>query len=768
MSEFGPHQFSVVSKRTPFVDGPSKVSGRARYIADLDIQGAVWGKILRSPYPHADIVSIDTSAAEALPGVHGVITYRDAPQRSIEGGDEAGASDDPVYVLESRVRHVGDEVAAVAADTEEIAEAALDLIRIEWRQLPAVFDPEQALQPDAPQVRARGNLAGGEPILLERGDVAAGFAAAELVVEETYTTPFTSAIPLEPRGCIAAWEGDRLTVWKSGRNVYGDRQSLATVFGLPLNKIRVMTPVVGGSFGNKDESRLQFITALLAKKAGRPVKLCYSLSEELRAGRWRHPSKITVKMGVTRAGDITAIDATCIMNTGPYVPGTNVCRRSAHGLTYLYTCPNVKFTGYVVYTNTPVAGSYRALGAPQGHFALESQIDLVAEKLGIDPLAFRLRNHVPLAGQPGPAHKPSGRPIPPQPIAGGIPFSSNGLGECLAEGGAVVDWQPHPAGPTRRRDADGRLRGTGVAACIYQTGQAPSSAIVRVEADGTAEVLMGTLDVGQGSSTVLTIMAAETLGLPLHKVVGYFADAETTPFSHGTVGSTTTFSSGIAVQEAAGDAKRQLLNLGADALEAPIEALDIKDGVIFATEAPNRRISVVDALRRKLPRQIVGRAATSPGSDRYIINAFAAHFAEVSVDPDTGEVRVLRYVAAHDCGQPINVMAVEGQIEGGVMQGLGFALTEQLGVDPADGTPTSANLDTFKVPAQPDMPPMDVLLVDSHDAVGPFGAKAVGEVPVAPVAAAIANAVYDATGVRIRDLPVTAEKVLRGLQELRR
>ena len=754
-------EYKVIGTSPARMGGIDRVIGKGVYGIDLMLKDQLHGAILRSQYAHAKIISIDTSEAKKLPGVHAVITAEDAPNVRY------GRSYIDRHILaRGKVRFMGDPVAAVAADTMAIAEAALDLIRIEWRQLPAVFDPEAALLPGAPQVRAKGNLAGGEPILMARGDVAAGFAQADLVVEETYTTPFTSAIPLEPRGCIAAWDGDRLTVWKSGRNVYGDRSSLAAVFGMPLNKIRVMTPVVGGSFGNKDESRLQFITALLAKKAGRPVKLCYSLSEELRAGRWRHPSKITVKMGVTRDGAITAIDATCMMNTGPYVPGTNVCRRSAHGLTYLYTCANVRFTGYVVFTNTPVAGSYRALGAPQGHFALESHIDLVAEKLGIDPLAFRLKNHVPLAGQPGATHKPSGRPLPPQPIAGGIPFSSNGLDECLTQGGVAAEWRSHPAGPTRRLDADGRLRGTGVAACIYQTGQAPSSAIVRVEADGTAEVYMGTLDVGQGSSTVLTIMAAETLGLPLSKVVGYFADAETTPFSHGTVGSTTTFSSGIAVQAAARDARRQLLELGADALEAPVEALDIKDGVIFALEAPNRQVTVVDALRNRLPRQIVGTADTRAGSDRYIINAFAAHFAEVSVDPDTGEVRVLRYVAAHDCGQPINLMAVEGQIEGGVMQGLGLALTEQLGVDPTDGSPTSANLDTFKVPAQPDMPAMQVLLVDSHDAVGPFGAKAVGEVPVAPVAAAIANAVYDATGVRIRDLPVTAEKVLRGLREL--
>ena len=752
----------IVGKRTGYIDGPLTVSGQARYVDDLSLPGMLWGKVLRSPYPHAEVLEIDTAEAEALPGVRATLTHRDAPPRSIEGGDEAGATDDPVYVLETRVRHVGDEVAAVAADTPEIAAAALDLIRVRYRELPAVFDPEEALQPDAPQVRAQGNLAGRDPILLERGDVDRGFREADLVVEETYTTPFASALPLEPRGCLADWQADHLTVWKSGRNVYGDREGLAYVLGLSFHKVRVVAAAVGASFGNKDESRLQYITALLSRKAGRPVKICYSLSEELRCGRWRHPAKITLKMGVKRDGSITAIDARCVMNTGPYVPGVAVCRRAGHGITYLYRCSNVRYRGFVVYTNTPVAGSYRALGAPQGHFALEAHADLVAERLGMDPLEFRQNNHVGLEGQPGEPYRPDARPVSPQPIVGGIPFSSNGLHLCLAQGAGAIGWSVRRQGAGRER---GLLRGMGMAAGIYQTGQAPSSAVVRINADGTAQLLMGTLDVGQGSDTVLTIIAAETLGFALDRVAGYFADAETAPFSHATAGSTTTFSSGIAVQEAALDARRQLLECAAEVLEARLEDLVVENGDIYVRGVPARRVPTAEALRRREPRQIIGQASTRAGSRTHIVNAFAAHFAEVAVDPETGEVRLLRYVAAHDCGRPINPLAVEGQIQGGVLQALGFALMEELTVDPDSGIPSAANLDTFKIPNVRDIPQeFRTIMVDVVDPVGPYGAKAIVEPPLVPVAAAIANAVYDATGVRIRELPITPEKVLRGLR----
>jgi xanthine dehydrogenase molybdenum-binding subunit len=486
------------------------VSGGARFIADLAQPGMVWGKILRSPLPHAEIVELDTSAAERLPGVRAVITFRDAPGTGLA---IEPATDSPVYVLERTLRHVGDEVAAVAADTPEIAEAGLPLIEVRYRELPAVFDPEAALEAGAPLVRASGNLAGGQPIVLERGDVAEGMRQADLVVEETYSTGPTSALPLEPRGCIAAWEGGQLTVWKSGRNTHGDRQQLATVLGLALNEVRVIAPSVGGSFGNKDESRLQYLAALLSRKAGRPVKMVYTLSKELRFGRWRHPSVTQIRMGVRRDGSIIAIDAHCLMNTGPYVPGINVVRRAGHAITYLYRCANVRFEGRVAYTDTPVAGSYRALGAPQGHFALESHVDKVAEMLGIDPLEFRQRNQVPPEGQAGAPWRPGERLVPARPIEGGIPFSSSGLDQCLTKGAAASGWTPRPSGPRRQRvrldDEREVLRGLGMAASIYQTGQAASSSIVRVNADGSAELIMGTLDVGQGSNTVLSVIAAE-------------------------------------------------------------------------------------------------------------------------------------------------------------------------------------------------------------------------------------------------------------------
>jgi CO/xanthine dehydrogenase Mo-binding subunit len=533
-----------------------------------------------------------------------------------------------------------------------------------------------------------------------------------------------------------------------------------------MHHVRVLNPTIGASFGNKDESRLQYLAALAARKAGRPVKLVYTFSEELRSGRWRHPSKIAIKMGVKHDGTITAIEARCVMNTGPYVPGANVVRRAGHAITYLYRCPNVRYEGLVVYTNTPVAGSYRALGAPQGHFALESLVDKVAEALQMDPLEFRRRNQVGPEGQPGEPNRPSARLVPPQPVEGGIPFSSNGLAQCLEDGARAAGWTPRPLGPRRSAtDRPGVLRGLGMAASIYQTGQAPSSAVVRVNPDGTAQVIMGTLDVGQGSNTTLSLIAAEALGLAFENVQGYFADAEATPFSHATAGSTVTFSSGIAVREAAQHARTQILESASEVLEAGPEDLDIEHGEIFVRGLPERRMSVSQAVGRRQPAQVIGQASTRAGSTTSIVNSFAAHFAEVEVDTETGQVSVLRYVAAHDCGRPINRLGVEGQVRGGVLQGLGYALSEEINVDSSSGNPSVANLDSFKLPTARDIPAgFEVVLADVVDPVGPFGAKAIGEPPLALPAAVIANAVYDATGVRVREVPLTPERILAALK----
>jgi len=757
----------VVGQSVTRIDALDKVTGEAQFSADrLDADGLLHGKTLRSPHPYAEIIRIDTSKAEALPGVRVVVTYRDSPEHPFEEGDSSIPESPvaPVYVLNRLVRHVGDEVAAVAADSLDIAEEALELIEVEYKPLPFVLDAEAALAPDAPLVRGGTNVAGRDPILLVRGDVAKGLAEADLVVEESYRTQATSPLALEPRYSLAWWEGDHLTVFKASRNVYGDRSRLAKVFGLPQDRVRVTGAYFGGGFGSKDETRLAPLTALLAHKAGRPVRMGYTREEELAYGKWRHATSTRIRMGLKRGGSITAIDSTSALNTGPYSPGFGVASRLGHGLTYLSSCPNVLYVGSVMFTNSPVAGSYRGLGAPQAHFALESLVDTVAERLKIDPLEFRRRNHVRLEGQPGEPYQPKDGLVPAQPIEGGIPFSSNLLSECLNVGAKQIGWKPRPHGP-RKLKIKGKLRGMGMACCIYKTGQNASSAVVKVKENGTAELLTSIMEIGQGAWTILSQIVAETLGIRLSEVKGTFADTESTPFSHSTSGSTTTFTSGLAVLRAAEDARRQIFETASRLLEIPVSELEICDGVVRARGIPDLHLPLGKVVVRRQNRMVVGQANLRAGSRTHIINSFAAHFAEVDVDPESGSIRVHRYVAVHDSGRIVNPETARGQIIGGVVQGLGYALMEETPLDPDSGAPLALNLDSFKIPNLIDLPKIEPIMIEQPDPFGPYGAKGLGEPPLVPVAATIANAVYDATGVRIRELPITAEKVLHGLHE---
>jgi CO/xanthine dehydrogenase Mo-binding subunit len=385
----------------------------------------------------------------------------------------------------------------------------------------------------------------------------------------------------------------------------------------------------------------------------------------------------------------------------------------------------------------------------------------------MDPLAFRKRNHVRPEGQPGTRRTPPGEIVPAQPIEGGIAFSSNYLAECLEEGAKRIGWKPRPKGP-RKLLVNGKHRGVGMAGCIYKTGQNTSSAVVKVKADGTADLFMSTMEIGEGAWTILTQIAAETLGLGFEKVKGTFADTETTPFSHSTSGSTTTFTSGLAALQAAEDAKRQIFETASRLLEVQIGDLEVRDGIVFARNDPDHHIPVGHVVARRENRLVVGKGSLRAGSKTHIINSFAAHFAEVEVDPESGVIEVLRYVAVHDSGRIIHPEAAYGQIVGGVVQGLGYALMEEIPLDPDSGTPITMNLDTFKIPNLIDVPVIEPVVIDRPDPVGPYGAKALGEPPLVPVAAVIANAVYDATGVRIRELPITAEKVLAGLKQQKR
>jgi len=759
-------ELRVVGHSVTRVDAHAKITGTAEFSADrFSIKNLLHGKTLRSPHAHAEIIGIDTAAAEALPGVRAVITFRDSPPIPFEAGDDSGPEGPlaPVYLLNKIVRHVGDEVAALAADSEAIAEAALGLIEVQYRPLPFVLNEELALEANAPSVRGGTNLAGKEPIEFSRGDIDLGMKQAELIVEQTYRTQSTSPLALEPRYGVASWDADRLTVWKASRNVYGDRDKLARIFQLPHEQVRVIAAYLGGGFGSKDETRLGLITALLARKAGKPVRMGYTREEELGYGKWRHATTTRIRMGLKRDGTITAIDATSALNTGPYAPGYGVASRLGHGLTYLYTCPNARFIGKVAYTNRPVAGSYRGLGAPQAHFALESLADEVAERLGIDPLEFRLRHCVRPEGQPGARVTPSDSLIPAQPIEGGVPFSSNLLAECLKDGAKRIGWKARPNGP-RKRLVNGKYRGMGLAACIYKTGQSQSASVVRLKADGSAELLMSISEIGQGAWTILRQIVAETLALDFEKVHGTFADTDTTPFAHSTSGSTTTFTSGLAAQQAAENAKQRLLEAAAKLLEVETAKLARRGEFIEVADTPEIRIPVSYVIRRQPDQTITGEAKLRAGSKTHIINSFAAHFAEVEVDAGTGSVRVLSYVAAHDSGRIVHPEAARGQVIGGVVQGIGYALMEEIPIDPDTGAPLTLNLDSFKIPNLIDIPPIEAIFIERADPIGPYGAKALGEPPLVPVAAAIANAVNDATGVRLRELPITAEKVLAGLR----
>ncbi len=736
----------------PRRDLPEKLTGDAKYTADVRLPGMLHGAILRSPYPHARITAVDASRAIALPGVHAVLTPFDAPEGRV-------APDLPI--LDTRARFVGDEVAAVAAEDEDTARQALRLIDVTYEPLRFVTDPVEAMNPGAPSVHEGGNLVGGKPIALERGDVEEGFAQADRIFEDEFATQSHSGAALEPRAAVAAWEGERLTVWKSSRGIHADRLSLSLSLGIPRENVRVVGPHMGAGYGNKDETRLSAITAILARRAGRPVKIELTREEEFVAGRHRHATTTKIRVGVTNDGTVTAVHATTIMDTGAYLSsGPGVIRRAGQGALYLYRCANARYDGYLVYTNQPSAGSYRALGAPQGHFALESLADRIAEELGIDPLDFRLKNHVGPEGQPGERVTPPNQVVDTQPVEGGVPFSSNGLRECLERGAAAIGWRERRNDPP---DAGSAIRrGMGMSMFVYRGGPGGRSiARMRLEDDGSATLTTGIMDVGEGSLTVLAQVAAETLGVPYDSVHVVSGDTRLTPEAPITAGSTATFSGGLAARSAAEQLRSRIVEAAASELGAAPDDLGIADGAVVDRAGRRMTLAQVAGLAPEHPLEV--EATIDPGSREYVVNSFGAHFAEVEVDTDTGAVSVVRFVAAHDSGRILNPNMAVNQVEGGVSQMLGFTLSEQMLTDARNGVTLNASFLEHKSPTILDSPPIEVIFADVVDPVGPFGAKALGEPPSVGVAPAIANAIYDAIGVRVRELPITPDVILNEL-----
>jgi CO/xanthine dehydrogenase Mo-binding subunit len=727
---------SLIGQSLPRHSLDAKVRGSAAYTADLKRPAMLYGRILRSPHPHARVLRIDTSRALALPGVHAAVTHEDVPDARI---DADLAPLDPV------LRFVGDEVAAVAAESESLAEDALRLLDVAYEILPPVFDAADALASNAPTLHVNGNLVGGAVLDVLRGNVDASLASADQVFEGRFHTQMHGPVGMETRAALAEWDGDQLTVWKTSRAVHAvDRRTLSRVLAIPEENVRVICTTMGGGFGNKDEGRLASLTAMLARKAGRPVRIEYSRTEEFIAGRNRQETDIDLTIAVAGDGSIHAVDMQATMNAGAYVAsGMGVTRRIGQGALYLYTTPNARFRGSTVYTNRPAGGSFRGLGAPLGHFALEVTVDQIAHALGVDPLDYRLAHHVKLDGQPGQRTTPLNELAPDQPVEGGIPFSSNALRECILAGARACGWRerrrPTPP-PMPWGSAEGTARGIGMALGNYKGGgNVASSADVTVSPDGRVIVACGIVDVGQGSETILAQLVAETLGAPIEAVDVVTADTATTPPAHVTAGSSTTMTSGTAVKQAAEDVLRQMRELSSSTGD-------------FASLAGG------------LTGDVVGAASVQSGSPEFVINSFAAHFAEVEVDTLTGRIRVLRYVAAHDSGRIINPRMAENQVSGGVLQFLGIAMREELLIDKKTGVTLNPGFLEHKSTSIVDFPPIEVIFCGDPDPIGPYGAKALGEPPVVPVFAAISNAFANATGIWLHEVPFTPARVLAALK----
>lgn len=749
---------TVIGQRLPRIDALGKATGETRYTADMRIPGVLHGKALRSPYPHAMIRHIDTSRARRLGGVSVVLTAEDTPKLRY------GMMVEDEYPLAvDKVRYIGDEVALVAAIDEDIAEEALGLIQVEYEELPAVFDPLEAMKDGAPLIHeAARNIA--MEAHFQRGDVGRAFGEADHVIEEVFETSFHHQAYLEPTACLAEPSaGDRVTVWGPFQAVFYARDLVSKALGVPVSKVRCVQAPVGGAFGAKLDCKLWTLTALLALKCGRPVRMVMSRYEEFVAARPRVPMRIELKMGLKSDGIILGKQVKIVANNGAYTSlAKAVPISSATRTDCLYRIQHTRADVHLVYTNCIPTGQFRGYGNPQGTFAAECLLDTVASKLGIDPVEIRLKNAI------GPGEK----------TVHGWVLGSCGLREAIEQASAAAEWKVKRT----RKQQGSRRRGIGIACAVHNSGNRlfgfdGSTAYVRVERDGRLKLFTGESDLGQGAYTVLAQVAAEVFGVSLDQVDVATVDTETSPHCLGTFGSRVTTIGGHAVLVAARDARRQLLEAAAVKLEVSAHDLTAAGGRICVRGVPTVGLTYGEAVeahgstRGGAPILGVGTFDSNntvvPDPETKYGNysmaySFAAQIAEVEVDLETGLVRVLDVWAAHDLGRAINPAAAEGQIEGGVVQGVGWALWEGEILD--GGQVTNASFADYIIPSFRDAPRVRPILVELTDPLGPAGAKGVAETAIDPTAAAVANAIFDATGVRMTSLPITAEKIYRALR----
>jgi len=751
--------FSVVGKKVARIDAIDKVTGGAKYAPDLNIRGMLCGALVRSPHPHAKVVSIDATRARSLPGFRAMVTIEELPR--VVGywfllRSEKKEKD--MFLRDNVVRFIGDPVAAVAAEDEETALRAASMIEVTYEPLPSILDPYDALERKDVKIHEKGNTA--FHVTKHFGNVEQGFKKADHVVENRFVTSKQKHAPLEPIGtCIADYDAaGKLTVHTSTQLPNWSQIYLARALGLPNNKVRIIKPYTGGAFGGRCGliHGLEVMCSCLSRKAGKPVRMSFSRSEDFIGTETRHPMTIDIKTGVTKEGILTAISIKILANVGAYSTHTvgvlADCLSTGVGL---YRCGNVSFDATAVYTNQSLTGAFRGYGNPQLNFAQESQMDIIARDLGMDPVELRLKNYRGL-GEIDPIFVDEIR--------------SDGLRECLSKATEAFGWKGRGS---KRRAEGAKKKGVGMAIMLHGTGAAgalpdPASATVMISSDGSVQLVTAASDEGQGNRTALAQIAAEELGVRFDQISVSMPDTDVTPLDGGTHGSRQTYAGGLAAKQAAADAKRKLLAFAAKQLGTSEDDLGIKEGVIFNVGNPSVCVKIGDLMRRvqigdmSICQQIIGiSSGVAPAMPGY----YGATFVEVEVDTETGEVRVGKLVGAFDVGKAINPANIEGQITGGAVMGIGWALTEELLL--SEGRILNDSFRDYRILRACDVGELIPIIVESHEPTGPFGAKGVGEGTMVGVAPAIASAIYDAIGVRMKELCITPEKILEALDRER-
>ena len=731
-------QLKYVGHSVPRVDGIEKVTGKAKFLGDLAIPGMLHGKILRSTYPHAQILAIDTSKAESLPGVAAVFTAADL-------GDPVPTYNGRPVIAANRVRYVGEPVAAVAATDLATAEEAISLIDLQYAELPTVIGIDAARADGAPLIHEghRGNLCSHERV--ERGNVEEGFAQSDVVVEDDFTFPMVYHYAMEPHSVIAHWNDEGVTVWSSAQHPFQVRNDIAKVFGILPSRVRMVISYLGGGYGSKSYTKIEPLVAALARKADAPVRLCNSVSDSMLTVR-RHAAKVRIKTGFKQDGTIMAREAEIYLDTGAYDDnGPQVTIRAATRVLGPYRIPNILTNAYSVYTNSGSAGSFRAIGAPQVIFAGESQIDVGAARLGMDPADIRLKNLLRKNEELRPGLKG---------IDANLAFAMKKLINAS-------QW---------RRPIKKELKPVGLACAVTNAGATPVSiAMARLQSDGIVNILAGSTEMGQGVRTVLAQIAGEELTVPLDQISIPGADTKVTPYDSSTGSSRSTTCMGHAVQAAARDLKKQLIKIAAEAFRVPHRQVTLQDGALICGEA---RLSFKEALERRFGKgsggELIGRGETGPDITDNQLPVFwevGMGMVELDIDEETGQVRIKRLISVADVGKAIHPDGCIGQEEGAAMMGIGHTFFEQMLYD-ANGQLLNPNLVDYRLPTFDDVPEeFHTVLVENHDGPGPYGVRGMGEGGLLSVAPSVTNAFARATGIRIRDLPLTPERVWRALKQ---